>query len=153
MDERINRCHECNIDMPGSRKDAKFCSPRCRKDASRKRVTLNENVTLKTPEAVTLNFEFKTKDIRSDTGFHVDTAGKDIIRKAKYWYDVPLGAVPILKKDWPEMPGYMNGREYFLWWKNNFEIRDDRPVIINPYPNHETVKYEMGGAQSRRWGA
>lgn len=148
-----NRCKTCNVEFSG-RKDAKFCSPKCRVTFNRLSVTDNPNVTVIDPEPVTdIWFEFKTKDIRSDTGFHVNANGKDIIRKAKYWYDVPLGAVPVLQKGWPKMPDYMNGREYFLWWKNEFDTKDDKPVIINPHPKYEKLDYVSAGPESRRWGA
>jgi hypothetical protein len=65
---------------------------------------------------------------------------KSNIRKAKYWYDVPIAAIPVIKKDWPKMPGYMNGRQYFLWWKNDFALQEDEtkpgygePLILNPF--------------------
>lgn len=147
------RCKMCDIEFQG-RKDAQFCSPRCRVTFNRKSVTDNPNVTVNEPEPVTdIWYEFKTKDGQSKSGFHQNKQNKDIVRRAKYWYYVPLGAVPVLQEGWPEMPDYMNGREYFLWWKNDFDTKDDKPVIINPYPVYENVKYEMGGEHSRRWGA
>ncbi len=132
-EQQANRCQECNIEFQATRKDAKFCSPKCRKDNSRKRVTDNPNVTLKAPEPVTDNFEFKTKDTHSKSGYNENAQGKVITRIGKYWYDIPIAAIPILKKDWPEMPEYMNGREYFLWFKNEFDTKDGKPIIINPY--------------------
>lgn len=146
-------CLVCNIEFESSRTDAKYCSPKCRKIASRVS-SVTDNVTLSNPD-VTLNFEFYTitkgREPLRDHTQEPDT--KSIKRTTRYWYDVPLGAIPVIQKDWPEMPTYMNGRQYFLWWKNEFEVKDSTPVIHNPFPSTEGARYEMGGSSSRKWGA
>lgn len=147
-------CNTCGIEFE-RRADAKFCSPKCRVTFSRNKSVVTDNVVLAEriiePE---ITFEFtivvgknNPQDVRDD---------KNKIRKAKYWYDVPIAAVPVIKKGWPKMPDYMNGRQYFLWWKNNFEESDKGAVIHNPNPHDPSkgeVKYEMGGETARRWGA
>ena len=154
-------CLNCNIEFDG-RTDAKFCSPRCRVTFNRKAsVTANnvtDNVTFSEP-AVTDNFEFYTiTKAHPIAGEKEDK--KSAIRQAKYWYNVPLGAIPVMKKDWPKMPEYMNGRQYFLWWMNEFKVHDDpakgevgSPIIHNPYPVYDRVEDVQAGEQSRRWGA
>ena len=78
---------------------------------------------------------------------------KSATRKAKYWYDVPLGAIPVIKKGNPEMPDFMNGRQYFLWWKNEFKEKNGTPIIHNPLPKYDNPVYVNAGEGSRRWGA
>lgn len=149
-----NTCEVCGIEFE-SVKEAKTCSPRCRVTLSRKGVTHNPNVTLKEPP-VTPKFKFTVTYNRKpgDDGYDEDVAKKrKQVREAVYWYDVPLAAIPVIEKDWPEMPEYMDGREYFLWWKNDFDTKDGKPVIYSPYPVRENVTYAMGGEGSRRWGA
>lgn len=103
-------------------------------------------------ESVTFKFTIKHKPLNPDSDDE-DVAKKAAqVRSAKYWYDVPLAAIPVLEKDWPAMPEYMNGRQYFLWWKNNFEVKAGSPVIHNPFPVHDNVRYEKAGEGSRRWG-
>ena len=153
------KCTNCNIEFEG-RSDAKFCSPKCRVTFNRKGSVVTDNVTLSDPD-VTDNFEFFTISKANGLGRTEDEKSKT--RKAKYWYDVPLAAVPVIKKDWPKLPIFpatedrpetsMNGRQYFLWWKNNFEENETGPVIHNPFPVRENVHYEMGGEGSRKWGA
>lgn len=147
-----NICVICKIEFD-SQREAKTCSNRCRKLLSRQDVTRGKNVTLGedvvTPE---INFNFKTRDIRSESGFHENDEGV-IIRTAKYWYDVPLAAIPVLQEGWPQMPEYMDGRQYFLWWKNSFEIKDGTPVILNPRPVLDNVRTDAAGESSRKWGA
>jgi len=143
-------CTNCSIDFEG-RKDAKFCSPKCRVTFSRKQSVVTDNVTLKEID-VTDNFEFYTiTKAHPQAKEYEDT--KSDIRTAKYWYNIPLGAIPVMQKGFPAMPEYMNGRQYFLWWKNNFEIKDDMPLIHNPFPKYDNLTYVMAGEQSRRWGA
>jgi hypothetical protein len=74
------------------------------------------------------------------------------IREAVYWYDVPIAAVPVYEKDWPKMPDYMNGRQYFLWWKNEFKENDGVPEIHNPFPDKGQLTYIQAGENSRHWG-
>ena len=145
-----NICEVCKIEFE-SVKSAKTCSAKCRVTLSRSGVTHDPNVTLAEPR-VTPTFKFYTISKANGLGSKEDEKPK--VREAKYWYDVPLGAIPIKQKDWPEMPEYMNGRQYFLWWKNNFETgKGDKPVILNPFPVYENVRVELGGEGSRRWGA
>lgn len=150
------KCIVCGIEFESNRADAKYCSPKCRKAASRLS-SVTDNVTLSEPD-VTLNFEFYTISKANGLGRTEDE--KSPIRKAKYWYDVPIAAVPVVHEDWPPMPDWMNGRQYFLWWKNDFIENQDpekgevgSPLILNPFPPIENIKYEMGGEGSRRWGA
>lgn len=128
-------CLNCGIEFTG-RSDAKFCSPNCRVTFSRKGSLVTDNVTFSEP-LVTDKFTFTVTYSRKpeDPGYDSDEAAKrKQPREAKYWYDVPLGALPILQKAWPEMPDYMNGRQYFLWWKNNFKTTDKGPELHNPFP-------------------
>lgn len=146
-----NTCEVCKIEFE-SVKSAKTCSPKCRVTLSRKSVTHNPNVTLAEPD-VTPRFKFTVKLEPNDKERGV-AGQKSKVREEKYWYDVPLSAVPVLQKDWPEMPEWMNGRQYFLWWKNEFKTNSHKqPVILNPFPSHDNVRVEMGGEGSRRWGA
>lgn len=147
------KCNLCGIEFDG-RKDAKYCSSKCRKIASRIN-SVTDNVTLNDPD-VTLNFKFTVTYNRKpgDPGYDPDVAKqRQEVRTAKYWYDVPLAAVPIMQKDWPVMPDWMNGRQYFLWWKNEFQTGEKGPVIHNPFPVLDNVHYEQAGEGSRRWGA
>lgn len=129
-------CELCGIEFESRRSDAKYCSLNCRVTASRKGANVTDNVTLSSPD-VTLNLYFSfytvTKGREPLKGQKKEPDEKSVLRKAKYWYDVPLGAIPVTKKDWPEIPDYMNGRQYFLWWKNEFEVKDGKPVILNPF--------------------
>lgn len=126
-----NVCQVCKIEFE-SAKQAKTCSPKCRVTLSRLRVTEEPNVTLRDADVTpAVTFEFYTVSKENGLGRKQDE--KSPIRKAKYWYDVPLAARPVIKKGWPDIPIYMNGRQYFLWWKNEFETKDENPVILNPY--------------------
>ncbi len=125
------KCDNCGIEFESKRADAKFCSPRCRVTFSRKQSIVTDNVTL-SDSAVTDNFKFYTVSKANGLGRLEDE--KSAVRQAKYWYDVPLAATPVMHKGWPEMPGYMNGRQYFLWWKNDFKLTGGQPVIHNPFP-------------------
>lgn len=124
-------CQNCGIEMDKQRRTAKYCSPKCRVTASRKSGVVTDNVTL-SEQDVTLNFKFYTITKKNGMGRLEDDKSK--IREAKYWYDVPLAAIPVIEKDWPAMPDYMNGRQYFLWWKNNFKMNKDTPEILCPTP-------------------
>jgi hypothetical protein len=132
----MRECEVCGIDISSKKATARTCSPKCRKDLSRLE-SVTPNVTLGA-EPVTLNFKFYTVTKANGMGRPKDE--KSDIRQAKYWYDVPLAAIPVIQKDWPKMPDYMNGRQYFLWWKNNFAVVEDEkkgelgtPVIHNPF--------------------
>lgn len=136
-------CLICGIELESDK--AKTCSPKCRKELSRVRsVTKNVSVTSKIEPSVT--FEFTVTDNRDDPN-------KKKVRSAIYWYDVPLAAVPKLKDGWPKMPDFMNGRQYFLWWKNEFKENNGVPEILNPFPQYEKLDYYQAGEGSRRWGA
>lgn len=152
------KCLNCGIEFEG-RKDAKFCSPKCRVTFSRKQSVVTDNVTVNEID-VTDNFKFKTPNKRTESGFHEDDNDKIIIRQSKYWYDVPIAAIPIIQKGWPQMPDDLNGRQYFLWWKNEFKIQGDRskpgfglPEIHNPFPFYDKLTYYNAAEGSRRWGA
>lgn len=146
-----NICQACGIEFE-SVKPAKTCSPKCRVALGRKASVVTDNVTLDDPD-VTLSFEFYTETAERDTEAGKVPSEKSGKRTAKYWYDVPLGAIPIIQKDWPKNPG-INGRQYFLWWKNEFQVDSKGdPIILNPFPQHENVQYFQAGDNSRRWGA
>lgn len=149
------KCINCGIDFEG-RKDAKYCSPNCRVTFSRKASIVTDNVTLSEP-TVTDNFKFtiNTADNNPDDV----KQSKNEVQTAKYWYDVPIAAKPIIKKGNPEMPEYMNGRQYFLWWKNDFRtVKEDEkgetgtPIIHNPFPHYDKLTYVQAGENSRHWG-
>lgn len=149
------KCQNCGIELESKRTDAKFCSPNCRVTFSRKASIVTDNVTFSEP-AVTDNFEFYTRTVGRKTDMGTIPAEKSDVRKAQYWYDVPIAAIPVIRKGWPEMPEGMNGRQYFLWWKNEFKMNDkfpDSPEILNPYPEYTELKYFNAGDNSRRWGA
>src|SRR3990167_6253492 len=120
----INICQICSIEFE-SVKEAKTCSPKCRKDLSRIG-SVTPNVTLSDP-IVTLDFEFYTvtKGREPLKGQEKESDQRSVTRRAKYWYDVPLAAIPIIKKDWPQVPEGINGRQYFLWWQNEFKTEKD----------------------------
>ena len=138
-----NICEICKIEFE-SVKPAKTCSSKCRQILSRQS-SVTPNVTLADP-TVTPTFEFYTVSAKNGLGRLEDE--KSAIRKATYWYDVPLGAIPVLKKDWPEVPDYINGRQYFLWWKNDFKVNDKKePIIHNPFPQYESLTYKSMSSQ------
>lgn len=147
-------CLTCGIEFDPKRKDAKYCSPSCKLKAFRKQSIETDNVTLSEPNE-TDNFKFYTisKAREPIDGKPKEADTKSEIREAKYWYNVPLGAIPVIQKGWPDKPEYMNGRQYFLWWKNEFEVGEAGPVILNPFPTYDKVTYEKAGEGSRRWGA
>lgn len=143
-------CLNCSIEFESKRTNTKYCSPRCKLQAFRKSSIETDNVTLSTP-LETDNFEFCI--ISKANGMGRTENEKSKTRIAKYWYDVPLGAIPVMRKGWPDKPDYMNGRQYFLWWKNEFKTTNGAAVIHNPFPTRENVTYQQAGAESRRWGA
>lgn len=143
-------CQNCGVEIESKRTDAKFCSPNCRVTFSRKGSIVTDNVTLSSP-VVTDNFEFYTISKKNGLGRKADE--KSDVRKAQYWYDVPIAAIPVLKKDWPKMPVFMNGRQYFLWWKNEFKTQENgTPIIHNPLPAYDKLEYVKAGEGSRYWG-
>ena len=144
----INVCQVCGIEFE-SAKVAKTCSAKCRQILSRQS-SVTPNVTLDDP-IVTPTFEFYTISKANGMGRPKDEKSK--MRTAIYWYDVPLGAIPVIQKDWPKMPNYMNGRQYFLWWKNDFKTKEDNAVIHNPFPVYDNVQYIQAHEGSRRYGA
>lgn len=155
-------CVSCGIEFEG-RKGSKTCSAKCRNKVSRKHSIVTDNVTL-SANSVTLSkttkgpetFEFTVKYSRrpNDPGYDEDVAKQRATsRKALYWYNVPIGAVPALQAGWPAMPSTMHGRQYFLWYKNGFKVVGNKPVILNPYPVRNNVQYVQAGEGSRRWGA
>lgn len=144
----INICEVCKLEFETT-KEAKTCSSKCRKDLSRIN-SVTHDVTL-VARNVTLDFKFYI--ISKTNGLDRTEDEKSKTRIAKYWYEVPLAAIPVIQKDWPPMPIYMNGRQYFLWWKNEFDTKNGEPIILNPFPVRDNVKYEMGGEGSRKWGA
>lgn len=139
-------CVECGIEFSAVRKTAKYCSPKCRVTVSRRSSIVTDNVTLSDPD-VTLRFKFTVIRKKGDDK-------PNPVREAKYWYDVPLSAVPVLQSGWPKMPDYMDGRKYFLWWKNEFKTSEaGNPVIHNPFPlSDKPVVYVQAGENSRHWG-
>ncbi len=147
----MKTCKVCGIEFDNVRETARYCSPACRVTASRKDSIVTPNVTLSEPP-VTLSFKFTVT--RNEFNKHDNP-----VREATHWYDVPLAAIPVLEKGWPVVPTFadgvkMNGRQYFLWMKNNFETRKDgSPIILNPYPKYDSVVYQKAGEGSRRWGA
>lgn len=149
-------CNYCKKEFESKRADAKYCSSKCRKDASRRSSIVTDNVTdnfvVDEPvEEREFKFTIKIGPLDKERGL---VERKNTVRVAKYWYDVPLAALPVLEEGYPEMPEWMDGRVYFLWWKNNFKMADGKPVIFNPFPKPKgEVKYDMGGEASRKWGA
>jgi len=157
-----NTCVVCGIEFE-SKKSAKTCSKNCRVTLSRKGSNVTHNVTLADPN-VTHNIEFNFTIRQSPGSIKGDknwNENKARVRTAKYWYDVPLAAIPVLREGWPKVPEFdtkfgpepMNGRQYFLWWKNEFDTKDGQPVIYNPFPALDNVTYFQAGDNSRRWGA
>lgn len=143
-------CVICKTEFE-SKRDAKTCSPRCRVTLSRNKSIVTDNVTL-SEISVTDKFGFTIAIKDGEEELSVIKA-KNKIRFASKWEDVPIAAIPVIQKGNPEMPSYMNGRQYFLWWKNNFEVKDEQPVILNPFKTYPNFKYDMGGAASFKWGA
>lgn len=146
--EEQRKCAVCKIDISDKKLTAKTCSPNCRKELSRLE-SVTPNVTLSDP-IVTPTFEFYTISKANGMGRKEDE--KSAIRKATYWYNVPIAAIPVIKKDNPVMPEYMNGRQYFLWWKNEFRMNGDSPEILNPLPVYDKLEYVKAGEGSRHWG-
>ena len=147
-------CIVCGLKFEG-RADARFDKDACRKKFNRTPqdyIAIGDEVVLEEPVKQEA-FQFKTKNNKTDSGFYENEDGTLNIRTALQWYDVPLGAIPILSKGEPDMPDYMDGRQYFLWRQNGFKTQDDSPVIVNPYPKMPNVTYDMGGENARKWGA
>ena len=157
------KCQNCNKEFDG-RQDAKYCSTKCRKEAFQKRSISVPNGTdnverINIEERIIEDFQFTIVLGPDDKKRNLDLTKKEK-RTAKYWYQVPLCGVPVVKEGWPRMPEYMNGRQYFLWWKNGFKVNEDKkdgeigmPIIFNPYPKYDKVEYIQAGEQSRRWGS
>lgn len=151
----VNTCEVCKIEFE-SIKAAKTCSPKCRVTLARLRVTESSNVTLAAPNVthdVTFSFTIKQRpgSKKDDKNWSIE---KDKVRTEKYWYDIPLSAIPVMKQGYPKMPDTINGRQYFLWWKNEFKTTEDgQPIIYNPFPVRDNVTYVQAGQESRRWGA
>jgi hypothetical protein len=165
-------CAVCGIEFTPVRKDTLYCSKQCKKQAflkrsigTDKRSDGTDNVIIKEPIIQPeIEFEFTVRYNRKpdDAGYDSDIAtARKKVRTARYWYDVPLAAVPVLKEGWPKVPEFdtkfgpqpMEGRQYFLWWKNDFDTKDGKPIIYSPFPTLDNVRYEMGGEGARRWGA
>lgn len=147
------KCLNCNKEFEG-RKDAKFCSSKCRVTFNRLSVTKGLDVTDNVTDNEVFKFTVTYNKKPGDNGYDDSTAqARRKVRTAVYWYDVPLGAVPLIQKDWPSMPDHMNGRQYFLWWKNEFEIGDNGAILHNPLPSTEGARLELAGPEARRWGA
>lgn len=130
-------CEVCGVELEGKKAGAKYCSPKCRKIAFNKRSIGTDNpqkgtdkFTIEERIIPELYFEYYILTKANGMGRLEDE--KSPIRKAKYWYDVPISAIPVIKKDWPKMPDYMNGRQYFLWWKNEFKEKETGPVLVSP---------------------
>lgn len=144
-------CQVCHIEFESNRKDAKYCSARCRKIASRVS-SVTDNVTFSEPDVTDI---FKFTILHKPTQKDDDDMkkAKAQVRTAKYWYDIPLAALPVMQKGWPKMPEFMNGRQYFLWWQNEFkQTEDGTPILHNPFPKYDKVEYVAAAEGSRRWG-
>lgn len=115
-------CIVCGNKIESTRPDAKYDTPACKKKYQRNAEKYSGvRSELKTVKKSSDVFTFTTRD------------GKPGIRTAKYWFDVPLGAVPVVGKGEPAMPKGWNGREYFLWRDNAFQVGEHGPVITNPH--------------------
>lgn len=151
-------CVICKTEFEG-KVGAKYCSPRCRKQGSRINSIVTDNVTL-VDKDVTDKFEFTIAINDGEKELSV-IAAKKKVRTAVKWEDVPIAAIPVIKSGNPQMPKWMNGRQYFLWWKNNFAYHKDKqtgevtdtPEILNPFKSYDNFKYDMGGAASFKWGS
>lgn len=141
------KCVVCNNEFDGSRQTAKYCSGKCRAKASRDTSLKQADIELDAPEKP---FRFYIQNINSHTG----EITKKNIRTATNWFNVPIAAIPIVDKGDPAVPDYMNGRQYFLWKKNNFKTNEnDNPIIYNPYPHYDKVEYIRAAEGSRHLGA
>lgn len=143
-------CIVCGVVFESKRSDARFDTQACKKKYQRNPelfTGISEEVDM-VPEKAPKPFLFKTPNNRSSTGYN-----EDDWREGKAWYDVPIAAIPKIYQGDPEMPEWMNGREYFLWRANDFEVENDRPQILNPLPVYEKITYQPGGQASRQWGA
>lgn len=160
------KCVQCGIEFkPERASTAKYCSPNCKTIYNRKvSVTPSDGkISVTLPKELSVTFKFTTKYNKKPgvEGYDEDTDKRSTqVREAKYWYDVPLGAIPIIQTDWPEMPEFMNGRQYFLWWKNEFKTQNESssarfgsPQLLNPFPILASTQYINAGEGSRRWGS
>lgn len=150
MNETEKTCVVCGVIFEAKRSDARFDTEKCKKKFQRNPelfIGVGEEVEL-VPLVEEKPFRFKTP---SRNGFN-----EDDWREAKHWYDVPLAAIPKIEEGNPDMPEWMNGREYFLWRANDFEMNEEngKPRIINPIrPPKGPVVFVPGGQGSRQWGA
>ena len=163
MTVTARNCIICGIDISDRSESAKTCSTKCRQLAHRNSVTAGVSVTLPvTVKDDEIWFEFTIKIGPKDEERNL-VERKSQVRKEKYWYNVPLAAVPLIKSGWPEVPVFpaigdqpeteMNGRQYFLWWKNDFKTNEaGDPVIQNPLKGQH-LTYIQAGDGSRRYGA
>ena len=155
-------CQNCGVELENKKTGAKFCSTNCRVTFSRKSSVVTDSVTF-SKDSVTDSFKYTNHYDRKpgDAGYDEELANNHKqVKEAKYWYDVPLNAIPVKQKGWPDMPENMNGRQYFLWWKNEFKVQENDgypgvglPEITNPFPTYEKLQYFQAGDNSRRWGA
>lgn len=136
-------CEYCGKPYQSKRDDSKFCSTTCRVKNSRTASVNQEGEVNSVPE--------KKLEIEEEIFEFTVAVKPNIVRTAKYWYNVPLGALPVMQEGWPDMPQYMHGRQYFLWWKNGFETDEVGPVIIDPSAPPEIVKVTLKELKS--WGA
>lgn len=157
----MKECIVCGEEFEAKRADARFDKEACKKKYQRSPEKYDgtpgedspgrENIKLEDPVEKKV-FTFRTPNFRTESGWN-EKDGSAVIRQATRWYDVPLSAVPIVYEGEPEMPEWMNGRQYFLWRENNFKMEGKRAVIINPNPSKGAEKFYPGGQQSRQWGA
>ena len=149
-------CIVCGETFEAARADARFDKPSCRKRYQRNPEEYDGTPAANTPQAekMTLEkpavrppFRFRTPNFRADDGFN-----ENGFRTAKYWYDVPLAAIPFPYEGEPAMPDYMNGRQYFLWRAMDFKVNDKgQAVLLDPTPTRDAIQYVMGGEQSAMW--
>lgn len=152
------KCENCGREFSAARADARFDSPACRVEYSRKmkgtlgKDTPPEKLELVKPAEKNTLFEHYRLNCHTKSGFWEDENGEPIVYKARYWFNVPLNAVPVDND--PEMPEWMNGRQYFLWRENNFAVNPETGAcqIIDPNARKEKLTYVMGGEQSNMWG-
>lgn len=144
-------CVICKNEFEG-KEGAKTCSAKCRVTLSRQKSIVTPNVTLsQIPEEVVFRFTVRVKKGEQELSV---IESKNKIRSTTKWEDVPIAAVPVVYQGDPDMPEWMNGRQYFLWWKNNFQLAEDgSPLIWNPFKSFDNFRYDMGGDASRKWGA
>lgn len=143
------KCVVCGNEFDSKRPTAKYCSGKCRAKASRDTSIVQEDEKIVLDD-IEKPFRFYIKSTNSRTG----EVTKHPTRTASNWFNVPVAAIPIIEKGDPPMPDYMNGRQYFLWRKNNFKVDDNGKIVIyNPYPVYDKVEYIRAAEGSRRLGA